>query len=333
MILTEEQFQKYRKVIHWVSPSRIKGKKVKSPKHYKWLKEHPEPDTPAKDMGKAFHMYLMQEELFHKEHIAATWADFGSDPKRNKDGAINLQDKFNKDVRDKLIANNPGKKLLMPDVMEDLIEERKAIRSLPNFDLEYDFVNGFVETTFLAFAKFDDKNIFQEIVDMDPEVYLALTDKEKWNYIPILCRIDYGSKVKSFLADFKTADDITPNGFSKAMEEQGYHLQAAMELDIVNAIIGPDEQGQLYDTFYFVCVENHPPYDAIYFRPPLSCIMSGRTEYITKLHWIKNALASGIWEGVSILAEDPQNGYYKDLGSNTIEMDLPQWYYKKHPLV
>jgi hypothetical protein len=323
MLLTEEQFKKYRGVIHWISPSRIKAKKIKSPKHYKYFKEHPEGDTDPKKMGRAFHLISLQPELFYKEYVSAKWDDFGNDPKKNKDGGINLQDKFNKSIIEGLSASNPGKILLMPNEFEELKAMRDSIYSLPDFEFTFNIKQSYVEATFLAFAKFDEEDKFIEVVDFEPEFFLAMTDKERWNYIPLLCRIDIGSKIGNFLTDLKSTDKISPDEFGKELEVQGYHIQAAMEIDIVNAALNLTEEKR-YDTFYFVCVENKPPYDAIYFIPKDECILAGRRDYIKKLQWIKKSMTTGIWEGVSMLS---QYG-----GQKIIEIDLPRWYYSQNPI-
>jgi hypothetical protein len=323
MILTDEQFKKYRGVIPWISPSRIKPKKIKSPKHYKYFKDHPEPDTDPKKMGRAFHLICLQPDLFNKEYAIATWDKFGTDPKRNKDGSINLKDKFNISVVEDLTQKNPGKILLMPDEYQEIMDEKESIFSLPDFELTFNIKQSYVETTFLAFAKFDEDEKFIEVVDFHPDQYLAMTDKEKWNYLPLLCRIDIGSKIGNFLTDLKSTDKIYPDEFVKEIETQGYHIQAAMELDIVNAALALPEDDK-YDTFYFVCVENKPPYDSAYFIPKESCIKAGRRDYIKKIEWIKRSTTTGIWEGVSILSQ------YE--GQKVIEIDLPGWYYKSNPL-
>lgn len=54
----------------------------KSPKHYKWLLEHPSEDTPALRMGRAVHMAVLQPAEFAKNYVIAP----GGIDRRTKDG-------------------------------------------------------------------------------------------------------------------------------------------------------------------------------------------------------------------------------------------------------
>ncbi|MDD4970823.1 MAG: PD-(D/E)XK nuclease-like domain-containing protein [Paludibacter sp.] len=337
MILTEEMFQKLRGQIHWVSPSRIKPKKIKSPKHYKYFKEHPDPDTDSKDNGNAFHMIFLQPELFETTYVCVKWDEFGADPKLNKDGSLNMQDKFNKSIVEKLTNDNPGKVLLMPNEAETVLAEKKSIYSLYNAESVINLKESYVEATFLAFARFDENDKFIEIVDFEPELFLAMTEKARWNYIPLLCRVDLANKTERFIADLKSTKDLSQSEFSRDIETFGYHIQAAMEIDILNAALRLPEEKK-YETFIFVCVENHPPYDAIYFIPKeedmstnegvkrVSLVDYGRKEYIKKLEWIKKSMTTGIWQGVAVSSTDYE-------GQDICRIDLPGWYKNQNPLI
>ena len=68
------------------------------------------------------------------------------------------------------------------------------------------------------------------------------------------CRPDF-LRADRIIVDLKSAEDASPDGFSRACAKYGYAMQAAMYSDGVKAALGQDVSG-----FVFVAVEKDPPY-------------------------------------------------------------------------
>jgi len=339
MILTEEKYKEIKGKMFYVSPSKIKPKDCNTPKHIKYNMEHKSPDTPAKRFGRAFHEFLLEPEKFDKDYALLKLSLFGDNPKLNKDGSINKVDAFNKSILADFTAKNEGKIVLDFDDAESLIKCKESIMSLEDIHTIFRPSHAYVEATFLAFAQFDENHNFIHIIDMDVDKFLSMMEHEKIRFLPLLTRIDYGDKIGRWLSDLKTVDSIDPKDFSRDCEKYGYHIQVAMELDVVNAALGlPDEKK--YNTFYFICVENHEPFDSIYFMPTsmgeddvrMKFIEAGRIDYITKLEWVQEARITGKWEGISKFS--PYKVHKEDgtliKNRQIIEIDLPAWYYKSN---
>lgn len=112
------------------------------------------------------------------------------------------------------------------------------------------------------------------------------------------------------ISDVKTCEDASYEGFSKQIANFDYHVQAAMYLDIANAL-GMDKQ-----TFGFIAVEKEPPYaSACYFLGIESpAIELGRRIYRQRLR---------------LLAECIEKDNWPDYPDQWQEIDLPMWAYRK----
>jgi len=88
-----------------------------------------------------------------------------------------------------------------------------------------------------------------------PEVSLIWKDTETGVYLK--SRPDWmpNDPARSFLQDYKTARSIAPEKLSRDAFGYGYHLQAAMQVDAVKAVLGVDALGIAH-----ICQEKEPPF-------------------------------------------------------------------------
>ena len=83
---------------------------------------------------------------------------------------------------------------------------------------------------------------------------------------------DFVPNNKPYLADLKTTNDFTPNGFAKTIAKYGYHVQASHYLDMWNAA-NPDDQR---DRFLIIWQDSKAPYEVAISEIPQSDIFDGR---------------------------------------------------------
>ena len=110
--------------------------------------------------------------------------------------------------------------------------------------------------------------------------------------------------------DYKTCKDASPRGFSKAIADYGYHIQAAMALD------GYKANKIELSHFFFVAQEKEKPYNVEVYRLADEAIRIGQLEYQELLLQFSDCKIANNWHG------------YTDGNLNNI--DLPDWYYKQN---
>lgn len=95
-----------------------------------------------------------------------------------------------------------------------------------------------------------------------------------------------------FVAEYKTCLSIEPNKLSRDVFSYGYHVQAAMQLDAVRAVLGIEPLGIAH-----VCQEKDPPYlvELRMFTPEQ--LEDGRFLYRRGLEIFAHCLKTGDWPG------------------------------------
>lgn len=101
------------------------------------------------------------------------------------------------------------------------------------------------------------------------------------------CRPDWVSDL-GFIADLKSSDDASPDGFSRSIAKWRYHVQDAFYSDLCGI---PD--------FCFVVVEKSPPYLCAVYVIDCDDTQQGRDEYLRDLETYKACMESGEWSGYS----------------------------------
>ena len=95
--------------------------------------------------------------------------------------------------------------------------------------------------------------------------------------------------------DYKTAVSASPEAFSKAVNERGYHQQAAWYLDGLRALDLAGEDA----AFAFVVQEKTPPYLVAVYQLDVAALMIGAYRNRKALRTYAECTASGHWPGYS----------------------------------
>ncbi|MDX5979577.1 PD-(D/E)XK nuclease-like domain-containing protein [Vreelandella alkaliphila] len=117
-----------------------------------------------------------------------------------------------------------------------------------------------------------------------------------------LCRIrpDWWVPTRGLMADVKTTDDASKEGFARSISKWRYHVQHPFYLDGANEAIrqaGLTLPEQRY--FVFIAVEKKPPFNVGVYVLGDESIQVGRDEYRDNLNTYAECLASGDWPGYS----------------------------------
>lgn len=137
----------------------------------------------------------------------------------------------------------------------------------------------------------------------EPEKTLAWKDPETGVWLR--CRPDFLPKAIRHVPDYKTAASAKPEQFRKHVWDFGYHMQAALYMDGIEAVTDTAPQ-----SFFFVVQEKKAPY-------VVSCIALDPVA----IEWgrIQNRKAIRIF--ADCLAADRWPGYADDV----VEVELPVW--------
>lgn len=95
-----------------------------------------------------------------------------------------------------------------------------------------------------------------------------------------------------FVAEYKTCLTIAPQRLSSDVFKYGYHVQAAMQLDAVRAVLGVEPLGIAH-----VCQEKDPPYLVELRMFTEEQIADGRFMYRRALETFARCLKTGDWPG------------------------------------
>lgn len=129
---------------------------------------------------------------------------------------------------------------------------------------------------------FDDPGLDSEIsyVHVDPETGLKVKTRPDLS-------------LRGLLADVKTTTcSCAPWEYAKRVLNSGLHIQAAMGLDIVNAVKGTDIINWL-----LIVMEQSPPHDVAVYYLEEPTLELGRSEYRRGLRLLADCLETDTWPG------------------------------------
>jgi PDDEXK-like domain of unknown function (DUF3799)/SAP domain len=125
------------------------------------------------------------------------------------------------------------------------------------------------------------------------------------------CRTDFIPAAGGIIGDVKTTDDVSEEGFGRAIANYGYHISAAWYLDVLKGLYGKEAPTD----FAFVAVQSKRPFDvAVHFLTERQ-IHLGRLLYRKNLSTLIECMHSGVWPGVA--------------RGEPIEAKLPAWEMQK----
>jgi hypothetical protein len=117
--------------------------------------------------------------------------------------------------------------------------------------------------------------------------------------------VDLAPEGEDFLADLKTINDFSAEGFAKAVANFGYHVQAGMYLNLWNAMFPNDQRTR----FKFVWQESEPPFETCVTELSQPDIEAGWLYASTLIQRLIDATAADKWpmafEGQNITTTRP----------------------------
>lgn len=134
----------------------------------------------------------------------------------------------------------------------------------------------------------------------DKQVWVAgeWKDEKTGLVIPCRCLLDYvphlDSEFASCAGDLKTTRSAARRPFSRWAQQQGYHIQGAWDLDMLN---GAEAQNVGRVQWCLILSENFPPWELGRRFVPMEMIEDARRWYHHALGQYARALATGKWKG------------------------------------
>lgn len=99
------------------------------------------------------------------------------------------------------------------------------------------------------------------------------------------------------ILDFKTTTDASPEGFSRAIANYSYHIQAAFYLDNFNAASKFSAEPKEHSRFIIIAAEKEPPYEIAVYEIVGSAIDAGREKYQKYLGMYNTFKDADVWPG------------------------------------
>lgn len=133
-----------------------------------------------------------------------------------------------------------------------------------------------------------------------------------WTEGGIWCRARYDTLADHGAHDYKTTQDVTRRGFSKALGAYGYHQQADWYLRGLRALAHPAARVP----FRFICQETEAPYLVQIHTPDEEAMLVAAELNDRAIRVYAEAMATGTWPGHPELVAEP--------------VPLPAWYFHDH---
>jgi len=290
----------------WISPSDIKG--LRTPKDFVTNRLKPWVQKDYFDIGTAFHSAMLEPEKFDKGVIHFPDKDFPTQT-RIKDGSIGIGGKGNKAVWEafKALPENKDKIVLSEAYWNMVSSMMKSARDHKGFNRMMQLDKGWVETSFYC------RYIWNKAGQLE-KVEPAGKDDKRTSPLEMLVRTkaDFVHKERAYAMDVKTAIDVSPTGFAKAVANLEYDIQATMVLDLVTA-----NAGEPYETFIVLAVEKTEPYYAVMYDVFYEDLLSTKSIYLRRLNELRKSMNDNIFQGFEM---------YADNEFGLLSLKLPAWY-------
>ena len=217
-------------------------------------------ETDAMLLGSAVHMLALEPERFDAEYVVLdgpinpqTGKPYGRDTKKFKDWLDSL-------------AIEPNRHVLISSEFAESLAIAKAFQSHPEI---------------MAIMASRAEKLFESEYSMEYE-----TNKGKED---LKCKIDYVCPAERLIIDLKTTSDPSPYAWSWSAEDFGYHRQAAIYSDAMEAKYGEPFR------FLFGVVRSKEPYEAAVYELDAESIQRGRVEYEALIEEYIDRKASNDW--------------------------------------
>ena len=119
--------------------------------------------------------------------------------------------------------------------------------------------------------------------------YAMLWVEDDGSELDLKCKIDFVCPAERLIVDLKTTSDPSPYAWSWSAEDFGYHRQAAIYSDAMEAKYGEPFR------FLFGVVRSKEPYEAAVYELDAESIQRGRVEYEALIEEYIDRKASNDW--------------------------------------
>jgi exodeoxyribonuclease VIII len=241
----------------------------RSPLYYKTLRDHPRPSTPTLEIGTAFHVAVLEPDLFAANYIPDPFP--GSQSKAAKEARKELR--------------SAGKIIVAND-----IDEESGIWGVG----KYDAILKMAE----AVRAHRTASILLDPQAGIPELSAYWVDQETKK----LCkaRADFYNQAHEIIVDLKSTTNAAMAEFAKSCASYRYHIQDAWYTDGFRAV------GARVRAFVFVAVEKDPPYGVACYRLDKGDQELGRSMYQNDLRVYQQCAEADTWPNYGWDDETPQ---------------------------
>jgi exodeoxyribonuclease VIII len=226
---------------------------VRSPAFCRYQIDHPSPSTPSMELGTALHVAILEPERFATTYGRGPEGDGRTKAVRDGMAAI---------ARDGLLPLRPGD--------YDACQMARAS----------------------AWANRAVREVLERAVDRElSAVWYHIfdeTDQEMMESLLCKLRIDAACE-GGFILDLKRTKSAQPHAFQGSIGTYGYHRQAAMYLDGMEALGRPQKH------YLILAVESTAPYEAALYRIDDEALQAGRTELNDLMTRYFVCQQTGIW--------------------------------------
>lgn len=243
--------------------------------------------TPAKVLGNAIHVSILEPGRFDKEFVREP-------DKKEFPKVLDTLDDYKKACKEleiKVTGTKPELKksiqLITKDIRfwDDIYEQQTFGRTVLS-------ENDWRITKAITYRVRKHPSASELLSDGKAEQSIFWTDAETG--VKCKGRLDWLTPVNNTILDLKSTMDASLEGFQRSITKYRYYVQAAMYLDGLQAITGLHQE-----YFIFAAWEKRSPYaSALYYATP-EMLQAGRDEYKRLLKIYAKCLESDNWPGYS----------------------------------
>lgn len=257
----------YHSKKEYISASGLKMIK-KSPLHFR---EEERKKTETMEFGSAYHTFILEPEIFDKEHFifddAAKCIEIGgAKPRATNQYKYWFEEQMT-------LAN--GKTLIDKDTMS-------ILQAMSDRLLRHRYVKS------LLSGGEAEMSVYCEIEIMTGQK------------IKVKIRPDYKKDSKRIISDLKTTSGASVNDFPRSAADLDYHIQAALYHDIMSAIEG---KGMGWN-FFFIAQEKTKPFAFNIFEASPQFLSQGRYEWEQLIMLYAHCLENNTWPGYQCYTEN-----------------------------